>query len=35
MFSTPVPGGGGKFFDFLREAEKADAAAAAAETPVE
>ena len=24
MFSSPVPGGGGKFFDFLREVEKTD-----------
>ena len=38
MFSeSPIPEGKGKFFDFLKEAEKADqeAAGAGAETPVE
>lgn len=33
MFSTPIPGDKkGKFFDFLREAEKADGAETPAET---
>lgn len=41
MFSgSPIPNGGGKFFDFLRSAEKADDEAAGkvpegAQTPVE
>jgi hypothetical protein len=36
MFSgSPIPEGKGKFFDFLKAAEKADAEAKGAQTPVE
>jgi hypothetical protein len=36
MFSgSPIPEGKGKFFDFLRAAEKADAEAEGAQTPAE